>query len=278
MSERYYFRHPIAKKILAYAGAIALGLTAIELLPPNKLTAQEEIQEGKTNVTIEKITGNIDEYIGQTVTVRSGVETELGDGSFVLQANEFFGGEPFLLLNPSGVPIDRPSDDIALQATGTVAEFVVADIENEYGIDLDDELYVEYEDRPAVIAESIALAPNAEDLAENPAAFYNQIIAVEGEVGELFSSDTMSLYEEGWIDDIGLMVFGINQDIDAEDGALQAGETVVVTGMAQPLDINLLQQDAELGWDSDTIREFESRYTNRPVIVADDIYPSALDD
>ncbi|WP_052056017.1 hypothetical protein [Myxosarcina sp. GI1] len=252
-------------------------MTAIELLP-GKLTAQE-IRNDKTNVTIEKITGNIDEYVGQTVTVRSGVERELDESGFVLQANEFFGGEPFLVFNADAVPVTRPSDDIPVQATGTVREFVIADIEREYGIDLDDELYVDYENRPAIVADSVALAPTIEDLAENPDAFYNQTIAVEGEVGELFSSNTMSLYEDGWIDDIGLMVVGVNnRDLNAEGSALQEGETIVVTGMAQPLDTNMLQQDAELGWDSNTISEFESRYTDRPVIVADDVYPSALDE
>lgn len=277
MSNRNYFSQRITKKILAYAGAVALGLTATQLLP-NTLTAQEEIQEGRTNVTIEKITGNIDEYIGQTVTVRSRVEEDLGESGFVLQADEFFGGEPFIVVNASDTPVTRPSEDVPVQATGTVRELVIADIETDYGIDLDDELYVDYEDRPAVIAESVALAPTPEDLAENPSAFYDQPIAVEGEVGDIFSSSTISLYEDGWIDDIGLIVVGIGQDLDAEDNAVQAGETVVVTGMARAFDVNLLQQDPELGWDSDELSEFESRYTVRPVIVADDIYPSALDE
>lgn len=276
MNQQNYFHHRTSKKIVAYLGAIALGLATTTLLPARN-TAQE-IQEGKTNVTIEKITGNLEDYVGQMVTVRSEVEEELGESGFVLEADEFFGGEPFLLLNANAEPVIRPSDDIAVQGTGIVRRLIIADIETEYGIDLDDELYVDYEDRPVVIAESVALAPTTEELAENPAAFYNQVIAVEGEVGEFFSSSTMSLYEDGWIDDIGLIVFGINRDLDATDSAVQEGETVVVTGMAQPLDINLFEQDTELGWDENEISEFESRYTNRPVIVADDIYPSALDD
>lgn len=276
MTKQNFFHHRTVDRIVAYVGAIALGLTATMLLPA-KNTAQE-IEDGKTNVTIEKITGNLEDYVGQMVTVRSEVEEELDESGFVLQADEFFGGEPFLLLNAGAEPVTRPNDEIAVQGTGTVREFIIADIENEYGIDLDDELYIDYEDRPVVVADSVALAPTTEELAEDPAAFYNQVIAVEGEVGELFSSSTMSLYEDGWIDDIGLIVFGVNRDLDAEDGAVQLGETVVVTGIAQPLDVNLFKQDPELGWDENKISEFESRYTDRPVIVADDVYPSALDD
>lgn len=257
MSNQNDFHHLNTKRIVAYAGAIALGFATTMLLPA-KNTAQE-IEEGKTNVTIEKITGNIDEYIGQTVTVRSEVEEELDESGFVLESDEFFGGEPFLLLNADAEPVVRPSEDIAVQGTGTVRELVIADIERDYGIDLDDELYVDYEDRPVVIADSVALAPTPEELAENPAAFYNQVIAVEGEVGDLFSSNTMSIYEDGWIDDIGLLVFGVDRDLDMEGGALQSGETVVITGMAQPLDVNLIQQDSELGWDEDEISEFETR-------------------
>lgn len=276
MSNQRYWSNSITKKIVAYAGAIALGLTATTLLPL-KNNAQEEIREGRTNITIEKLTGNIEEYEGQMATVRSQVEEELGDRGFVLESDEFFGGEPFLLLNAGAEPVTRPSEDIAIQGTGTVRNFIIADIESEYGLDLDDELYVDYEDRPVIIAESVALAPTPEQLAENPSAFYDQAIAVEGEVGELFSSSTMSLYEDGWIDDIGLIVVSGNDSFDANLDAIQSGEMVVVTGMARPLDVNLLQQDPELGWDENEISEFETRYTARPVIVADDVYPSALD-
>lgn len=276
MINQIYSRHRTITKAVAYLGAIGIGLTTTMLLPA-KNHAGEEIEEGKTNATIEKITGNIDEYIGQMVTVRGGVEEELDESGFVLQADEFFGGEEFLLLNAGAEPVVRPSDDIAVQGTGTIREFIIADIESEYGIDLDDELYVDYENLPAMVAESVALAPSIEELAANPSAFYDQAIAIEGEVGEMFSSNTMSLYEDGWIDDIGLIVVGVDRDIDLENDAIQEGETVVITGMARPLDVNLLEQDPELGWGEDEISEFESRYTNRPVIVADDVYPSALD-
>lgn len=276
MTNQNYFRHRTTRRLIAYVGAVALGLTTTMLLPI-KNTAQE-IEEGRTNVTIEKITGNIEEYEGQMVTVRSEVEEELGESGFVLQTDDFFGGEPFLLLNASAEPVIRPNDEIAVQGTGTVREFILADIERDYGIDLEDELYVDYENVPAVIAESVALAPTPEELAENPSAFYDQVIAIKAEVGEMFSSSTMTIYEEGWIDDIGLIVVGVNRDLDAEDSALQSGEMVVITGMARPLDINLLEQDPELGWDSDEISEFESRYTDRPMIFADGVYPSALDD
>ena len=176
MTNQNYFRHRTTKKLIAYVGAVALGLTTTMLLP-TKNTAQE-IEEGRTNVTIEKITGNIEEYEGQMVTVRSEVEEELGESGFVLQTDDFFGGEPFLLLNASAEPVIRPNDEIAVQGTGIVREFILADIERDYGIDLEDELYVDYENVPAVIAESVALAPTPEELAENPSAFYDQVIAI----------------------------------------------------------------------------------------------------
>lgn len=277
MTKQTTFMPRKTQKIVASVGAIALGLAATMLFPTKNI-AQEEIQEGKTNVTVDKITGNIDEYVGQTVTIRGEVESELDESGFVLEDDEFFGGEQFLLLNAGAEPVMRPSEDVPVQATGTVREFILADIESEYGIDLDDELYVDYENKPAIVAESVALAPTIEQLAENPSAFYNQVIAVKGEVGDLFSSNTMSLYEDGWIDDIGLVVFNVNRVLDSANSAVQEGETVVVTGMAQELDVNLFLQDPDLGWDEDEISEFESRYTNRPVIVADDVYPSALDE
>jgi hypothetical protein len=70
------------------------------------------------------------------------------------------------------------------------------------------------------------------------------------------------------------MVIGVN--INPKGGLIQEGEHVVVTGVARQPNAQLLQQ-ANLGWDSNKINEFLAKYTNRPVIVADHVYPSAVD-
>jgi hypothetical protein len=167
-----------------FLGAIAFSLAAT-LTFPLKSTAQD--METKSNVTIEELSGDVEQYVGETVTIRSQVERELDTYSSILQTDEFFGGTPVLVFNADGSSLNRPSEPVPLQVTGTVGKLVLADLERKYGVDLDDRLYADYENQPAIIADSVALAPTIQQLADNPSDYYNQAIAVEGEVGQSFS-------------------------------------------------------------------------------------------
>ncbi|MEQ9000969.1 MAG: hypothetical protein RID53_31260 [Coleofasciculus sp. B1-GNL1-01] len=261
------------KRTGTYLGAIAFALTA--LLLPGCTTDNEEIQEGKTNVTTEDVAENTEDIIGKEVTIRNIVEQKVGDFGYLVQAEEF-GSEPILILDLTEAPFELPEEqEMPIQVTGEVAQLVIADIETEYGVELGDE-YVEYEDQPVIIAESLALAPTPQDLAEAPTGYFDKVIAVEGDVRDIYSPSSISLFEDGWIDDIGVLVIGVNRNLKAEDSVVQDGERVTVTGVARQFDPKLLQ-DSDLGWDAEKIKEFGSRYTDRPVIVAEDIFPSAVD-
>ncbi|BAU62826.1 unknown protein [Stanieria sp. NIES-3757] len=276
MFEQHSFYHRITKTIGSSLFAIALGLTPTLLLPLNSTAQEMEQNQNQENVTIEDMTGNAEEYIGQQVTVRSTIQEELGDSGFVLQNNRFFGGSPVLVINPLNRSLNPPSKDVPIQVTGTVQQFVIDELEREYGLSIDRELYTDYENQPAIFADNLALAPTIEQLAANPSDYYEQAIAVEGEVGQLLSPNSFALYEEGWIDDIGLLVMGINQDLNTSKKTFQQGDYVVVTGVVQPFDAQMLEQESGLNWNSRQIQEFESRYTNRPVITAEKVYPSAV--
>lgn len=273
MFNRIYF----SSKKAPLLGAIALSLSAL-LLPACDST--QDISEGRDNVTTEDLAtageDDINSLVGQMVTVRSPVQETLDANSLVMQTEA---GDPILVFSTNEITFTPPDPelDIPIQATGEVVQFVTTDIENEYGIDLDDELYVDYEQQPAILVDSLALAPPPEVLAANAEPFYDQVIAVEGDAGQILSPNTFAIYEEGWVDDVGLLVVGIDQNLESQNVPLEEGEQVVVTGMVQPFDVSFLQQDEELGWTEDEINEFASRYTNRPVIVADEIYPSAID-
>jgi hypothetical protein len=111
----------------------------------------------------------------------------------------------------------------------------------------------------------------------NPEAFTNQVIAIEGDVRDIVSDGTITLFEEGWIDDYGVLVVGVDSSLKSEDVAVQEGETLVVTGTTQPFDAEALQQKYDLGLNPDQLEEFTQGY-NRPVLVAEEIYPSAIDE
>lgn len=263
--------------VLKRAG-VGLGgifLVAASLLSScSTLSSTDEIQEGQTNVTTEDISSDVSNLIGQQVTIRSLVGETVGEGGFVVEPEN---GEPILVLNTTGVPFELPGADVPIQVTGEVQSFVATDIENEYELDLDEGLYADYEGQPAIVAQSLALAPNPEDLYENSADYLDQQIAVEGDVRLLDTTDgAFALFEEGWVDDIGVLVVGINRDVAGGSvDAIQEGENVVVTGVARQPSAELLQE-YNPDWDDNKTQEFLSRYTERPVIVADGVYPSAV--
>ncbi|MGB3310964.1 MAG: hypothetical protein WBG32_14660 [Nodosilinea sp.] len=119
-----------------------------------------------------------------------------------------------------------------------------------------------------------SLAPRPQDLWNAPDEYFGETIAIEGDIRSLEGSDNaFALFEEGWNDDIGVLVVGVDQAVDT--ARLDAGETVVVTGQARPADLVSLQE-ANFGWDDSQIQEFLSRYENRPVIFVEEVYPSAV--
>ncbi|MGP1386944.1 MAG: hypothetical protein ACTS2F_25530 [Thainema sp.] len=275
-------------------GAIALVLASTAALaacgPTNEPVAEEpavdpnvtteepvaeepaEIAE-EYNVALGDLTGNVEDYLGQAVSVRGEAETALGESSFLLQDDQLFGGEEVVVFNATGTPFLLPTDDEPtedVQVTGEVRQLVVADFEREYGLDLDPQLYTEYEDRPALVAESIAFSPDPEEVTEQPEQYYGQTIAVSGEIGEQFSTNAFRLQEEGWFEGDEVLVIGASVLPTVEEG-----EEVVVTGTLRPYVAAEFERDYDLTWDLDLQEQIEAEYTDRPVLVADEVYPSA---
>jgi hypothetical protein len=272
-------------KSFKLTGAIALLGAAVVLPACSESLVQEDVAETPAteevetdvaaadgNVQVEDLTENLESYLGQTVTVREEIEEVVGESGFFLEDDELFGGEQVLVINASGEGIYLvEGDDTDVQVTGEVVELIVADLETEYGIDLDPELYAEYEQQPVIIAQSLALAPDPNDLSRNPEQYYNQRIAVNGEVEDLWSTEVMSIDGDTLFGEDDLLVISPNTTLDfAED------EEVVMTGVLRPLVTSEIDQEYELTWDLDLQEQIEAEYQERPVFVADEIYPSAM--
>ncbi len=263
----------------ASLGLGILTLSSGALLLPACSNPVEEITEDNSNVVTEEgyedyeATSPVSESIGEAATVRSPIQTTLDENGVLLESN---GGEPILVLDVSPANLNFPGEGVPIQVTGQVVEFTIADVESEFGLNLDEDLYVDYEQQPAILASAWALAPTPEMLAENSDAFYNQTIALEGDA-RVLSEDALAVYEDGWIDDVGILVVGVQQGIQGTEDVIQDNESVAITGTAQPFDPNALDQ-YNLGLSESELSEFAERYTGRPIIIADDIYPSAVDD
>ncbi|MGG6240032.1 hypothetical protein ACQ4N7_15515 [Nodosilinea sp. AN01ver1] len=242
---------------------------------------QTETSDGTTNVQTEEITENTEGYIGQTVTVRSEPVEKVGDNSFTVSDEQFFGSEPILVINASGEPLLLPEDDVEVQVTGEVRNFVIADVEREFDLTLDPALYTEYEEQPAIIAESIALAPEPGEITSDPEQYYGETLAVTGEVEDIQSGAAFTLDEDQLLGAEDLLVIyatprdGADQPA-AELPTIADGEEVAVTGTLRPFVVTDFERDYDLGWDLELQEQLEAEYSNKPVLVATGIYPSAI--
>ncbi|MCT7987829.1 hypothetical protein [Laspinema olomoucense] len=220
----------------------------------------------KLAATTENISSNPENFIGQTVNVRGDV-AEMGTSrdTFLMSDDRAVGGNGILVINSTGAPFAIPdADDMRVQVTGEVRQFRREEINSEFGFNLDPQLYSEYEDQPAIVAKSMALSPNADQVSDNPDAFLNRSVAMEGQVGEMLAPNTFSFE--------GDKVIVINAD---QGQIIPENRDIVVTGELRPLDMAALQSEYNLNWDAEMQQRIQSEYSDRLVLVAEGFYPTA---
>ncbi|MEL7068823.1 MAG: hypothetical protein AAGN15_09265 [Cyanobacteria bacterium J06581_3] len=231
-----------------------------------KTTAAEE-----ANVTAEQVVESTADYVGQEVTIRSEVEETLDGSSFLVADDEYFDGEGILVVNASGEAFVVPEvGDPQVQVTGKVETFVAQTVASEYGLSLTPELYEEYQNKPVIIAQSIALAPDPGDITADPELYYNKRIAVEGEVEDILESGLFTMDEDELFGGDDLLV------IPSETATVEDGEIVTVTGILRPYIKAEFEKDYDLQWDLSIEESIEAEYEQKPVFVADTVYPSGL--
>lgn len=258
-------------------GAFAIALMAT-VLPActNQLESNRPANE-PGNVTTEEVTDNTNELIGQTVTIRSEPIREVAPNTFTISDQQFFGSEPILVVNASGEPFVFPEDDdTEVQVTGEVRKLVVADLNREYDLDLDPDLYVDYQDRPAIIAQAIAPAPEPGEITEDPKEYYGRTLAATGEIDTVYSPNAFTLNDEDFFSGEDLLVIVANPKNAETAAEINEGETVAVTGELQPFVVADLERDYDLTWDLETQRTLEAEYKTKPILVVDNVYKSAI--
>jgi hypothetical protein len=270
----------LSNKLFNRAGFTALAAAALILPACGTPTPEADISETEndvaattnSNVTTEDLSDNLSAYLGQSVTVREEVEEVVGDYAFLLDDDQLFGGEEILIINASGQPVDLvEGEDTDVQVTGEVRQLILADLEQEYGFDLDNDLFVDYENQPAIVAQSIALAPDADDISDNPDVYYNRRLALNGEVGTIIDTNVVTIEDEELFGGENLLVVSPEQPITVNES-----EEVTMTGTLRPFVTGELERDYDLTWDLDLQEQLEAEYQDRPVFVVDAVYPSAM--
>lgn len=249
------------------ASALVLSLASVfAISSPNKIQAQET----DSNTTIEEIENNNSDAMGEQVTVRGEVNEVEPGVSFQIAEEGFLEGSEVLVVNVSGEMLpEMPDEDLELQVTGELGQFVYADVDSLYDLDLDPDLYVDYEDKPVIFAESMTLSPGIEDISERPDNFYSKEVALEGEVAEMKSDFAFTLSEDELIGDNDMLVVNVTGEPIPEQE-----QKVVVTGMVRPYVAAEFERDYDLTWDLDVQRQIEAEYSEKPVLVLDNIYPA----
>ena len=254
--------------------ALALALAAI-ILPACTETADNVTQQEKENVTAEEVADNTNKYIGQSVTIRTNAINKISPTTFAVTDDDFFGGDTILVVNATGDTQPLP-EDTELQITGEVKKFASADFNQEYKLKLNDKDYTKFEGKPAIVAKSIALAPKPGQITSNPSEYYNKVIAVPGKIEDVTGNNVFTLDDKLIGADKLLVLIPDNKDVVPYSKNVKAGETVVTTGTLKKFVVADLERDYKFTWDAGVKSTLEADYKDKPVLIVNTIYPSAL--
>lgn len=248
-------------KNLLTGGLVITSLLGIVACSPT-VTDSEEL-----NVDIEDVSEEPGDIIGQEVTLRGEFLLEVDDASFKLREATLFPDDDVLVINATGNKYSVPlGEATGMWITGVVEPFERETLAKQYKLTLDPALYEEFEGQPVVIANYIALAPDPEEIAENPTVFYGQRVVVDGEIDTVFAPDAFSLQNGQLFDETGLLIVGAVPELASEG-------PVAVSGILQPFSIADLDAEYDLLWEPDVQETLENDFTGQPVIVMQEIYP-----
>lgn len=217
-------------------------------------------------ITLSDIADDPATYLGQTVTVMGEVSAVLNPQVFrVNEGNLLDIGDEILVVHTADQVAGELPEDTNIRVTGTVRNFVQTEIEQDFDFGLEDDLYVEYENRVGIVADSIEPIATVSNIDDDPEAYYGQDVTVVGDVVELVSTNAFQLDDPALLGGDTLLVVG------GEDLTVADGQTVEVTGTVRQF--NLTDVEGEFGFDLED--ELFGDYEGSPVIVATSVMPTA---
>jgi len=120
-------------------------------------------QEGE-DVGLSAIIEDPQRYYGQTTTVSGAVGQVIELRAFVMVDEQTLQGGPLseaelvdrgVLVVRTGGPAPNVAEPQEVRVTGTLQQFDLTAFEQQQGVDLDDTLYAEYQDRPVLVAAEV---------------------------------------------------------------------------------------------------------------------------
>lgn len=213
-------------------------------VPSNKPVMAQSAEE---SATVDEIIGNTDNWIGKTVNLTGTIDELKDDNTFTLEGDNYFDSDRVLIINNSGEPLpELPDEKTTIRITGevdTVEGGKYFDFEGTQ-IDLPESSIEEYENKPAIYADSIILAPDPVEIVETPANFYDREVAVTGKVAEVLDDNAFTLKEFSLKSDRNLLVLNMTGEPMPESDA-----DVLVKGQVKAYDREQLEQEYGYGED-----------------------------
>jgi len=285
---------------------LGLALLAVVLMLASCGQDQGSAGEGEESagqakgVSVADVTDNPGEFYGVQITL-SGLVTEIvGANAVAIGGDEFVGGGRVLVVGaqkldqiaegvPEGEPLEVQQRDL-VQASGTLREFKLEEVENEVGYELDDNLLGDWEGEPVLVADSFVLTPQQggettqgqqgvdatlSRIVDQPEEFYGQTVTVSGAVAQVISPNAFVLVQkntqdEGLYDVDAVTLADRGVLVATSDGPnLTERQTVRVTGPLEQFDVSAFEQD--LGVRFDRNDEYLSAFSEGPAIKAEKV-------
>lgn len=109
-----------------------------------------------TGTTIEEVRDWPNAYMGKVITAVGEVQQKYASGSFVLDGKGTWWDDNILVVVPREQML-AVNDGSEVRVTGEIERLVIADIEREYGLDLESDLETTYRDAPILVARNITV-------------------------------------------------------------------------------------------------------------------------
>ena len=145
--------------VLSIAGLLGACDTPNEqaTAPQETLTEPDNSPGVETVTSLEEVSEQTQQLIGQTVTVTGEVEEIVGPGTYRLEEQGEIFGEDSILVLMANEPPQPIAEDQIVEVTGEVRQFIIAEFEQDYDLtwdlDVQRQLEAEYEGQPVVISQ-----------------------------------------------------------------------------------------------------------------------------
>ena len=241
-------------------GAIAMTMA----VSGGCVNTSKAIERGYLISTAE-IAENVDSFVGQSVSVRNDIIETIGTNGFILDQDSVLNGETILVIDPSQTSVSVANTDTPeVVVSGTVEKLNLTQLAQN-NLNLDPDLYSQYEGKAAIVATSVILSPDPEDLTKQPELYYDRPLAIQGEVDDIEDYGLFEIDEEAAFGGEDLIV------VQQKPIELEEEQNVIIYGVLRPFIAEELKRDYDLDWDLATQKQLSAEYNRKPVFVAERI-------